>query len=72
MFPFYLLLEKYRQKKPISKNCEPLFESELEVRETLKKLHHCPNCQFLIFDNYWTDELEKREIKVCPTCGWKI
>ena len=72
MFPFNLLLEKYRQKKSLSDNFEPLFESKIEIKKALKNITRCSHCQFLIFDNYWTGEIENRKMKVCTTCGWKI
>ena len=43
-----------------------------EIRSEVQNLRACPKCQFLIFDNYWTDEIENKQNKVCPTCGEKL
>ncbi len=60
------------------KEFEPLTNTDYiiptpgEIRKTIKKLSRCSNCHFLIFDDYWTDEVEKSNVKMCPTCGHKI
>ena len=43
-----------------------------EIRRQIEKLSRCPHCHFLIFDNYWSDEIENPNLKVCPTCGYKL
>ena len=43
-----------------------------EIRDQVEKMTSCPKCQFLIFENYWTDEIENRSNKLCPTCGYKL
>lgn len=43
-----------------------------EIRAQAEKLSSCPKCHFLIFDNYWTDEIENRSTRLCPTCGTKL
>lgn len=42
-----------------------------EIRESIKNLSRCPKCHFLIFDNYWADEIEASNLRPCPTCGYK-
>ena len=42
------------------------------IRQAVEKLSRCSNCCFLIFDNYWSNEIEMIDIRVCPTCGHKI
>ncbi|MBI3591438.1 MAG: hypothetical protein HY094_08710 [Candidatus Melainabacteria bacterium] len=68
-----------RSKKQIKpKYFEPLFDTRYEppspgeIRQMVKKLSRCGNCHFLIFDNYWLDDVEKNNIKLCPTCGYKL
>ena len=61
-----------------SKKFDPIFNSSYEppspgkIRHAIEKLSRCPNCCFLIFDNYWTNEIEHTQTKVCPTCGNKL
>lgn len=77
MFPFNLLLEAVAKKNK-SKHFEPLadynFEnyrppSPGEIKKMLKTMTRCSNCHFLVFDNYFSGEVEKISSKVCPTCG---
>jgi len=78
MFPFNLLLSKANRMS--SKNFEPLdmknkdyrMPSPKEIKDITKRLTRCSKCHFLIFDNYWTDDIENVSIKLCPTCGMKI
>lgn len=74
MFPFSLLLKSRKNK-----NFEPMFEIKSfrpstpgEIRKTIEKLSRCPKCQFIIFDNYWSDEIESKSMKVCSTCGERV
>ena len=46
--------------------------SPTEIRESIQKMTSCPKCKFLIFDNYWTSEIETIEVRLCPTCGYKL
>ena len=71
MLPFNLILSEMI-KNAKSKSFEPLEENPGNVKQITKKLDRCPKCMFLIFDNYWMDEIENRKMKVCTTCGWKI
>lgn len=43
-----------------------------EIRNEISNMQICPRCQFIIFDNYWTDEVENVMLKVCPTCGYRL
>lgn len=72
MFAFNLLnvLTNLLPNTTKIKNYSP--HSPREIRKMIQHLSRCPNCQFLIFDNYWTNDVEKKELKVCPTCGYKI
>jgi predicted RNA-binding Zn-ribbon protein involved in translation (DUF1610 family) len=80
MFSFNLL--NFYQKPAKSKHFEPLTyekyktyipQAPREIRKMIKSLSKCPNCNFLIFDNYWSDDIEKPVTKnVCPTCGNKF
>lgn len=80
MFTFNLLniLEITKFKKVKSKHRPPFFDTRYEppspgeIRQTIEKLSRCPNCQFLIFDGYWSSEIEQLDVKVCPTCGIKM
>lgn len=64
----------------VSKNFEPLetknenyqMPSPKEIKDITKRLTRCSKCHFLIFDTYWTDEVESKSIKVCPTCGERV
>lgn len=51
-----------------------IYEPQLpnEIRQKIQNMKRCSNCQFVIFDNYWTDEVENVSLKVCPTCGVKL
>ena len=71
MFPFNLLFEKAKTKKPNLKYFEPVFENKTEIKNILQNLPRCPHCHFLIFDNYWSGDLENVNVKLCPTCGEK-
>ena len=73
MFTFnYLLniLGVLNQKKDISDNYYTP-PSPGEIRESIKNLSRCPKCHFLIFDNYWANEIEMSNLRPCPTCGYK-
>ena len=80
MFPFNLpnLFGLLNKKTNKSKGFEPLYDTRYEppspgeIRQVIKKLSRCSNCYFLIFDNYWSDELSHPETKICPTCGHNI
>ncbi len=43
-----------------------------EIRKVIENLSRCSNCCFIIFDNYWIDEIENIKVKVCPTCGHRL
>lgn len=58
-----LSIEKYKHYTP---------QAPREIRKMIKMLTRCPNCHFLIFDNYWSEDVQKNENKVCPTCGNKL
>ena len=79
MFPFNLLLREAKNKK--TKHFEPLFKTRayrlplppaVEIRKMAEKLSRCARCHFLIFDNYFSDEIENTSVKVCPTCGERV
>ena len=78
MFPFNLLLDAVSKKSKV-KHFEPL-ESNVEnyrppspgeIKQMLRNMSRCSHCHFLIFDNYFSGEVEKINSKLCPTCGWK-
>ena len=72
------ILEVLNPKKGPNKSFEPLFNTKYEppspgaIRQSVEKLSRCSNCCFLIFDNYWSNEIEMIDVRVCPTCGHKI
>lgn len=79
MFPFNLLLQKTKSKK--SKYFEPLFTTKSknhklptpkEIRMMTNNLSRCSKCHFLIFDNYFSDEIENVSERLCTTCGHKL
>ncbi len=80
MFTFNLvnLLEVIVPKKAKQRHFEPLFDTRYEppspgeIRKSLEKLSHCSHCHFLIFDNYWSNEIDNKNTRLCPTCGNKI
>ncbi len=77
MFPFNLLSlipKKIKSQKPFSnqKYAGYLPEGPREIRDMVSKLDRCGNCHFVVFDNYWSHEVKKSEIKLCPTCGYKL
>lgn len=81
MFPFNLLLSKAKSKKINSKYFEPLFSSKYEnykppkpseIRKMTEKMSRCPKCHFLIFDNYWANDIENVSERLCPTCGERV
>ncbi len=78
MFLLKSLLETLKPKKNKSKMFEPLLSisehlsSPGEIKKSIKNLSRCSHCHFLIFDNYWSNEVEKSNVKLCPTCGNKI
>ncbi len=43
-----------------------------EIRKMIKNMTRCSHCQFLIFDNYWSSETQKSNMKPCPTCGHSL
>ncbi len=57
---------------------EPLTDTRYEppspgqIRKLVEKLDRCSNCYFLVFDNYWSNEVGIKTIKVCPTCGHRM
>ena len=80
MFTFNLLsmLETIRPKSAKQKHLQDLHDvgyesytpaSPGEIRKSIERLSRCSNCHFIIFDNYWLDEVGNASIKVCPTCG---
>ena len=83
MFPFNLLnvLTLVLPKKAKTKYFEPLSQSKHkhyippspgEIRKMTERMSRCSKCHFLIFDNYWTSDVEGVSIKICSTCGNKI
>ena len=40
-----------------------------EIKKSLQELNRCCKCHFIIFDDYWTDEIDRSYQKLCPTCG---
>ncbi len=81
MFTFNLLsmLETLRPKSAQPNHVQDLldvgYESYTppppgEIRKSIEKLSRCSNCHFIIFDNYWLDEIENVTLRVCPTCGY--
>ena len=77
MFLLESLLEALKPKKNKSNFFEPLLgkkdmPSPGEIRKMIKNMTRCSHCQFLIFDNYWSNEAQKSNIKLCPTCGYKL
>ena len=80
MFLLKSLIEILKQNKSKSNFFEPLltkyennrFPSPGEIRQSVKNMSHCFHCHFLIFDNYWTNEVHKSNVKLCPTCGSKL
>lgn len=53
-------LKKQRQYEPATPG---------EIKKIIQNLNRCPNCHFIIFDNYWSDEIGRDNLKICPTCG---
>lgn len=53
-------LERYKSYIP---------HAPCEIRKMIQKMSRCPNCHFLVFDGYWTNDIEETKAKVCPTCG---
>ena len=80
MFLLKSLLETLKPKKNKLSFFEPLltkyennsFPSPGEIRQSIKNLSRCSHCHFLIFDNYWSSEISKSNVKLCPTCGHKM
>ena len=76
----FLLKSLLETLKPKSKSnfFEPLLNrtdhmpSPGEIRQSIKNMTRCFYCHFLIFDNYWSTEVAKSNVKVCPTCGHKM
>ena len=72
------LLEVLNPNKGPSKNFEPIFDTRYappspgDIRQMVEKLSRCSNCHFLIFDNYFSSEVENKSTKLCPTCGHRI
>ena len=74
------MLDAIAPKKSKSKYFEPLFENDHhhnspspgEIRQMVEKLSRCSHCHFLIFDNYWSNEIEQVREKLCSTCGHKL
>ena len=77
MFTFNLsnVINLLNRKQAKQKHFEPLVDTRYEppspgeIRQMINKLSRCSNCHFLIFDNYWSPDIEKSNIKACPTCG---
>ena len=78
-FNFTAMLETLTPKKG-NKYFEPLIKpyenyklpSPGEIRKVIEKSSRCSKCHFVIFDNYWTPDIEKESLKLCPTCGHKL
>ena len=77
MFLFKALVETLKPKKSKS-FFEPLLsisnhlQLPSEIKQSIKNMSRCSHCHFLIFDNYWSNEVERSNIKVCPTCGSQL
>ncbi len=71
MFPFNLI----NIFPKANKNPDPVFNTNYEppspgeIRQVVENLSRCPHCCFLIFDNYWSNEIDHLKSNVCPTCG---
>ena len=80
MFLLKSLLEALQPKNNKSDFFKPLltkyendsFPSPGEIRKSVKNMSRCFQCHFLIFDNYWSSEVQKSNVKLCPTCGQKM
>ncbi len=79
MFAFNLLtlnkkVEKTKNFEPVSiqKYRQYIPQAPREIRKMIKMLNRCSNCNFLVFDNYWSEDITEKEIKVCPTCGNRL
>ena len=78
MFLFKSLIETLKPKKNKSNFFEPLLSKHYnlpspgEIKKSLKNMMRCTHCHFLIFDNYWSNEVQKSNMKVCSTCGNKL
>lgn len=79
MFPFLNnVIETFTPKKNKSNAFEPILiknarlQTPNEIRKTIKNLLRCGSCHFLVFDNYWSNEIQQSNIKLCPTCGNKM
>ena len=79
MFPFNLLTPTKESNK--SNHFEPLFftrpsshklQTPKEIRDMVNKMTRCGNCHFVVFENYWGNEINQRKISLCPTCGYKL
>ena len=77
MFLLKSLAEAIKPKNGKSNFFEPVLSkkdmpSPGEIRKMIKNMTRCSHCQFLIFDNYWSNETPKSNVKLCPTCGYKL
>lgn len=71
MFPS-ILKKRKKEKRFFLSEHQYQVQPVSEIREQISKLSSCPKCHFLIFDNYWTDDIENKTGKLCPTCGFKL
>lgn len=56
----------------ITKYKKNILPTPNEIRKEISNMQICPRCQFIVFDNYFSDEIENISLKICPTCGYKI
>ncbi|OGI19848.1 MAG: hypothetical protein A3B68_08550 [Candidatus Melainabacteria bacterium RIFCSPHIGHO2_02_FULL_34_12] len=69
------VIESLTKKKSKIKYFEPLYDTRYEppspgeIRKIVNNLSRCSNCHFLIFENYWSEELNRPAEKLCSTCG---
>lgn len=63
---------KTKDKKLLCEENKFDVPSPSQIKKEISNMQICPRCQFIIFDNYWTNEIENITLKVCSTCGYKI
>lgn len=68
--PLKLFLTTKKKKKSFPQDYS--VPSPTEIRASIKNMTSCPKCKFLIFDNYWSHDIENGSERLCPTCGCKL
>ena len=76
MFNFNLLftlqlLKRKKQKQMALKDLAFSTHSG-PIRAEIEHMTRCNNCHFLIFENYWDNNIEQVDRSVCPTCGSRL